>query len=157
MKVIKRTKDYIIYQKGSGRYAIKGADKQWINHKVVRGETAWGIAQRYNVSVIQIKEWNRLSSYALRPGQILNVHTDFNSERFGLSVINPPSESTEPVKIPHKNSTGGYSRSYRYHTIKRGETLYSIARKYRMSVRQLKRLNGLRSDFIRAGKRLKVK
>ena len=135
----------------------KTADKQWINHKVVRGETAWGIAQRYNVSVIQIKEWNRLSSYALRPGQILKVHTDFDSERIGLSVKNPPSVSTKPVKIPHKNSTGGYSRSYRYHTIKRGETLYSIARKYRMSVRQLKRLNGLRSDFIRAGKRLKVK
>ena len=31
MKVVKKTKDYIIYQKGSGRYAVKGADKKWIN------------------------------------------------------------------------------------------------------------------------------
>jgi len=31
MKVVKKTKDYVIYQKGSGRYAIKGADKSWIN------------------------------------------------------------------------------------------------------------------------------
>ena len=31
MKVVKKTKDYVIYQKGSGRYAIKGADKNWIN------------------------------------------------------------------------------------------------------------------------------
>ena len=31
MKVIKKTKDYIIYQKSSGRYAIKDADKNWVN------------------------------------------------------------------------------------------------------------------------------
>jgi hypothetical protein len=31
MKVIKKTKDYIIYQKGSGRYAIKDAEKNWVN------------------------------------------------------------------------------------------------------------------------------
>ena len=31
MKVIKKTKEYIIYQKSSGRYAVKGADKKWIN------------------------------------------------------------------------------------------------------------------------------
>ena len=31
MKVIKKTKDYIIYQKSSGRYAIKNADKNWVN------------------------------------------------------------------------------------------------------------------------------
>lgn len=133
----------------------KTANKEWVEHTVTRGETAWGIAQRYNVSVIQLKDWNRLSSYALRPGQKLKVHTDFDSQRIGLSIKNPPSVSTKPVRS-HKNSTGSY-RSTRYHTIRRGETLYSIARKYRMSVRQLKRLNGLRSDFIRAGKRLKVK
>ena len=31
MKVIKKTKDYIIYQKSSGRYAIKNANKNWVN------------------------------------------------------------------------------------------------------------------------------
>jgi len=31
MKVIKKTKDYVIYQKSSGRYAIKDADKNWVN------------------------------------------------------------------------------------------------------------------------------
>ena len=31
MKVIKKTKDYVIYKKGSGRYAIKDADKNWVN------------------------------------------------------------------------------------------------------------------------------
>ena len=43
-----------------------------------------------------------------------------------------------------------------YHTIRRGESLGKIAQKYGMSVTQLKRLNGLRSNTIVAGKKLKV-
>lgn len=31
MKVVKRTDDYVVFQKKSGRYAVKGADKKWIN------------------------------------------------------------------------------------------------------------------------------
>ncbi|MGB2287890.1 MAG: hypothetical protein ACPH3D_06350, partial [Porticoccaceae bacterium] len=31
MKVIKRTKEYIVYQKASGRYAVKDANKNWVN------------------------------------------------------------------------------------------------------------------------------
>ena len=31
MKVIKKTKDYVSYQKSPGRYPVKGADKHWLN------------------------------------------------------------------------------------------------------------------------------
>jgi hypothetical protein len=31
MKVVKKTKEYVVYQKSSGRYAVKGADKNWVN------------------------------------------------------------------------------------------------------------------------------
>ena len=31
MKVIKKTKEYTVYQKGSGRYAVKNAHKNWVN------------------------------------------------------------------------------------------------------------------------------
>ncbi|MCB1668361.1 MAG: hypothetical protein R3E73_13540 [Porticoccaceae bacterium] len=31
MKVIKKTDDYTVYQKRSGRYAVKGTDKKWVN------------------------------------------------------------------------------------------------------------------------------
>ena len=30
MKVIKKTKEYVVYQKGSGRYAVKDAGKDWV-------------------------------------------------------------------------------------------------------------------------------
>ena len=44
-----------------------------------------------------------------------------------------------------------------YHKVRRGETLGSIAKKYHTYVSTIKRLNGLRSDFIREGQRLRVK
>lgn len=50
-------------------------------------------------------------------------------------------------------STGS---SAKYHTVRRGETLGSIAGKYRMSVTTLKRMNGISGNTIRAGQRLKV-
>ena len=31
MKVVKKTKEYSVYQKGSGRFAVKDADKKWVN------------------------------------------------------------------------------------------------------------------------------
>lgn len=43
-----------------------------------------------------------------------------------------------------------------YYTIKNGDSLSTIARKFHCSVKQLKRWNGLKSDMIRAGKKLKI-
>ncbi|MFL9844884.1 LysM peptidoglycan-binding domain-containing protein [Flavobacterium rhizosphaerae] len=51
-------------------------------------------------------------------------------------------ESVEPKKI--------------YHTIKSGEVLGSIARKYGVTVTQIKKANGMKSDHIRAGKTLLI-
>ncbi|MCS7188317.1 MAG: LysM peptidoglycan-binding domain-containing protein [Bacteroidia bacterium] len=45
-----------------------------------------------------------------------------------------------------------------YHTVRRGESLYLIARKYRISVRRLCALNGLSTrSILRPGQRLRVK
>ena len=133
---------------------LNSAEKKWLEHTVKKGETAWGIAQMYNISVIQLKEWNRLGSYALKEGQKLKVFTEFEIQE----AAPKRSVNSVDVRVPKKPSRQNISAgSVRYHTIQRGETLYSIARKYRMSVSELKRLNNMKSDFIRAGKRLKVK
>ena len=66
----------------------------------------------------------------------------------------------EPVKKSVKGkrkSSGGKSGSTVYHTVKKGETLSSVARKYGLSVANLKKLNGLKKDQIRVGQRLRVK
>ena len=58
---------------------------------------------------------------------------------------------------PGRSSSGGSSSSSAvYYKVKSGDTLSRIALKYHTSVAALKRLNGLRSDFIREGQRLRV-
>jgi len=54
----------------------------------------------------------------------------------------------------HSNKSSGRAQ---YHRIRSGETLGGIARKYRTSVKRIMRLNGMRSTFIRAGKRIRIR
>jgi membrane-bound lytic murein transglycosylase D len=59
--------------------------------------------------------------------------------------------------LQHTSVHGGYSvNGVTYYKIKKGDTLGGIAKKFRVSVKQLKEWNGLKSDNIRAGKTLKI-
>lgn len=130
----------------------KEAEKKWLTHSVKRGETAWGIAQLYNISVIQLKDWNRLGGYALREGQELKIFTELEPV-----IEEAPKKINQTTEVKSsKKQKKTREKSTHYHVIQNGETLYSIARKYKMSVSELKQLNGLKNDFINAGKKLKV-
>ena len=64
----------------------------------------------------------------------------------------------DEIELLHRTSVnGGYSiNGVTYYKIKEGDTLGGIAKKFRVSVKQLKAWNGLKSDMIRAGKMLKI-
>ncbi|MBP3763668.1 MAG: transglycosylase SLT domain-containing protein [Bacteroidales bacterium] len=59
--------------------------------------------------------------------------------------------------LPQRNASGSSSPSSHYHTVRKGETLSSIAARYGLTVARLKQLNGLKQDKIRIGQRLKVR
>jgi D-alanyl-D-alanine endopeptidase (penicillin-binding protein 7) len=77
-----------------------------------------------------------------------------------VAVPRGPSEPQAPLSLETVNqastSAVGSARLKSTHTVRRGETLYSIARRYRTSVASLKAWNGLVGNSIRAGKRLTV-
>ena len=64
----------------------------------------------------------------------------------------------DEIELLHRTSVnGGYSiNGVTYYKIKEGDTLGGIAKKFRVSVKQLKAWNELKSDMIRAGKTLKI-
>lgn len=68
--------------------------------------------------------------------------------------------TAEPIELSVSTAStagkGGTTGGYTYHKIKSGESLSTIARKYRTTVSQIKRANGLKSDNIRAGRSLKI-
>ena len=102
-------------------------------HRVRKGETLGKIANRYRVSVQDLKAWNSLKKNTIVPGQRLrvNVANDQSTPRTGTSYI-----------------------TYR---VKKGDTLSGIARRYRKaSVSTIKADNGLRSSRIKPGMTLKI-
>ena len=56
-----------------------------------------------------------------------------------------------------KPNNGGTTKTYVYHKVRSGETLGNIALKYKVSVAEIQRINGLRSSKIYVGQRLKIK
>lgn len=109
-------------------------------HMVKKGDTLHAIARSYGISVEQLKQLNRLKNNKLQIGRQL--------------VLAAPADGAAPVAAaPAQNSQS--NRSLREtHVVKKGDTLAAIARRHHVSVKELKRLNGLRSNNLKIGQRL---
>ena len=71
------------------------------------------------------------------------------------SLINNRRAEIDMAKVT--SITGAYRvNGVTYYTIKNGDTLGGIAKKFHCSIKQLKQWNGLKNDNIRAGKKLKI-
>ena len=101
------------------------------SYVVKSGDTLWSIAKKYGVSVDELKEKNNLNSNALSINQVLLIPTVLEEV--------PEEETGE------------------YYTVVSGDTLYSIANKYGLTVDELKSLNNLSSNLLSIGQRLLVK
>jgi len=122
----------------SGRAAAGGGRV----HVVRRGDTLWGIARRYGVTLADLRAANgfRRRNPLLRPGQRIRI----------------PGAAPRPAsRIASRGREGTAGR--RIHVVRRGETLSRIARRYGLTVRQLCDLNGIDPHtVIHPGDRLTV-
>ncbi|MBQ6687269.1 MAG: LysM peptidoglycan-binding domain-containing protein [Bacilli bacterium] len=98
-------------------------------YTVKSGDTLYSIAQKYNTSVSKIKELNNLTANILSIGQTLKISDDNSNV--------PEVESGEVV-----------------YTVKSGDNLYAIARKYNVTVDAIKKANNLSSNLLSVGQNL---
>lgn len=108
---------------------LKASPAQPQYHVVKAGENLSVIAQKYKMSVAQLKQKNGLNSDFIKLGQKLKVTGD---------------AKTSPRV------------AYKYHTVRSGENLSLIAQKYRMDVGTLKSLNKLTSNTLRVSQKLRL-
>jgi LysM repeat protein len=102
---------------------------------VKRGESLSVIAKHYRTSVKSIMRLNGLRKSIIYPGQVLVVRGSSRSTHSRTASASPGD----------------------VHIVRSGESLWSIARKYDTTVKELKKLNGLATDRLRAGQKLVVR
>ena len=112
------------------------------SYRVKHRESLGRIAKKFGVSLLGLKNFNRLSTYYVLPGTVLKI----------------------PIR-PKKSKDLDFFRKFDFchrtqrifYRVKRGDSLYKIARRFHTSVKRLKKLNHLKSSLIRPHQRLLVK
>lgn len=104
-----------------------------IIHTVAQGETLYSISRIYEVSVVDIMEWNDLLSTTLEIGKKLKI-------------------KGQPIPVETDFNRNGK----RYHIVQAGEGLYAVARLYNVSVDSLVAWNRIESSALDLGQELMV-
>jgi len=111
---------------------VEEKKKLILTHKVQNGETLWRIARRYNIKVTKIQQWNKLQGKTVRVGQQL--------------LVSEPPTPVQTVTLP----------TIVKHKVKKGESLWIIAQRYKTTVTQLKQLNRLENKSVFIGQSLLI-
>jgi len=116
----------------------------WQAHRMKPGETLPQVAIRYGMSIETLRSVNGIG-----PRQTVPT---------GYALLVPqqrPSAEAARSLIDAVFTTVPAGRTF-YHTVHRGDTLQSVAARYGVTQQDLKRWNGLASDGVRSGQRLRV-
>ena len=100
-------------------------------YTVKKGDSLYSIANKYNTTVEELKRINNLTSNTLSIGQVLKLPSD------------------KPNKIEQEKNTITY-------TVQKGDSLYSIARKYSTTIDKIKDLNNLTTNLLSIGQVLLI-
>lgn len=124
-----------------------GGDGERIVYKVKSGDYLGKIAGKYRVSVAQIKRWNNLKSNDICVGQKLIIYRGGNAPSSSASSANAKSSSSSSVDP---------NADYTIYTVKDGESLYLIAKKFPgVSAQNIMDFNRIGSN-IKPGMKLKI-
>ena len=121
---------------------------QWIRHRIVPGDTLGAIARRYRTSVTALKDQNGLASDRIRAGRDLMVPVS-------VRATGAPRLST--AMRARLDRAAARSSVKSIYTVRKGDSLWRIARRHRVGTKQLAAWNGLSMKAVlRPGQRLTI-
>ena len=157
-----------------------------MTYTVKSGDTLYGISNQFGISAIDLYNYNNLSSTNIYPGQVLKIPPSSGTNPGGLftyTVVKGDSlyniarryETTvdeimklnhlssinlsigQKLQIPETGESVSVLPSYLSYTVKKDDTLYSIARKYNLKVDTILKDNNLNSTDLTIGQVLKIR
>lgn len=115
---------------------------------IKKGDTPGGIAKRLGVSTDELIKLNNLDSRKLRIGRVLVVPgTGTDNDKGTLAANNDRGDTTADKKDAQNNAPSEY-------IVKKGDTLYVLAKTFGVSVERIKKYNNLKNSNLRVGQRL---
>jgi len=115
-----------------------------VRYRVQRGDTLAGIADRFDVTVAELKRWNHISGNHVSRGVHLRIYA--GSESAQSSSVKPKSAQNESQGLQNVAARSSDQSKTLEHRVKPGETVYSIAREYRTTVTAIREANGFLAD-----------
>lgn len=125
--------------------AVTPTTKKQQQYTVIKGDYISLIARKFQVKVSEIMDWNNLKSETLYAGQKLTIFSD------------EPMPVVATVATPTNTTAPKTAATYKYYTIRQGDTLYKISQKYGVTITQIMQWNNMKSKTLIAGKKLKIK
>jgi len=148
-----------------------------LTHVVKKGQRLSDIARKYGVTVADLKTWNYIGKRGLKPGKKLTIYIQkaveqkpegseakasetqlasndsTDNKKLAENVASKKTGSSPKAKTPPVNNSQITS-----HTIKSGESLYMVSKRYGVSVDQLLKINGLNKDSkLSIGQKIKIR
>ncbi len=120
-------------------YAYHAPGAKRVVYQVKPGDTIGEIAEKFHTRASKIRAWN-----GLRYGEFI-----YPKQNLVIWV-------NKQVGSPQQNMVSAQDDNATYYTVKTGDTLWDISKKYGLTIEKLKRLNNMRSVRIRPGDRIKV-
>ena len=144
---------------------------------VQKGDSLWSIASKFNMTVSELKNLNNLTNNLLSIGQVLKIKDSSSNGETTYTVqkgdslwviANKYGITTEELKN-YNNLTSnllsigqvlkipqGKTSTENIYTVKKGDSLWTIANKYNTTVEKIKVLNNLTSNLLSIGQQLKI-
>jgi len=179
-----QTVRYQLLAEGSNKVVVASAPQENIVlHQVKKGESVLQISRKYKIPVELITSWNNLpESGKINVGQKLSLYPDPKkssqptAEENLISASTPKDQKTNTPTIlatqikklqTHDNvskvtinsiqTVDNNKSKLSWYEVQDGDTLWTIAKEFKLSPVQIKQLNNLQSNVILPGKRLKIK